>query len=756
MFWDSVRKTCFVPIFTLVVFLLHTAVKFVPKILYSSEEGVGEKYGYFWDFIVSSIFTPVLIVLFGIIAAIILFRFAQNKKQGNVIFSLGLSRRKIFLAKYLGGIVPVAVVLIFSATLEILANVIAGCIVKPPIILLALTLVSAILAMYIFAFTIMAATTAFSGNIVESGIFAVIIGLFPNFLCGFIDRMIGAFTYGGVQLIYTGWIFMTPLMALYFMPIGEGYDVSDYLGWLYEGREKITVLDWAGTIACLVFSAIILTVVLIKFPKRRNEISGYFGRARVLNEICGAMVGFYAGTVSISFGSKAETNKEIISFLSFILFFALAYTVFKLIFNHKRMKTMAKTAKRIVVYAAAFGVVTVIFTTGLFGYSSYIPAAKDIKSIGISLEISNPYVYDGFGIGRGEIYGYVQMTKFNKNENNAGNDSVDTILDEQYLYGNDYPGNFYVIEDSKKTEKAVEVHKEIAKEGRIKSNADNACGYGFLIEYTLNNGRTLRRYYDTVSTENAKKLLGLNDLTDSRENIEKYFYYHAESLGKLGVTDYLDGFCLLTKDLKGCKYIDGLSTDFADAVIADLKKQDSEKIFFHNPEDELGVIYLPTKDTLIGTSDMSISLSREKCIVVTKNMTNIVKYLTDNNLMQYFESNVTADDVQKIKIATRAETLSKKNADMLPLFTAGYATAEEVKLNNAQRDQANHTFANHVKTSIDDKNTIQTVLDNALLYGYNGNDDRVVEVTYNDGSIATYAIKADVYNMLNLNKEEKL
>ncbi len=253
-----------------------------------------------------------------------------------------------------------------------------------------------------------------------------------------------------------------------------------------------------------------------------------------------------------------------------------------------------------------------------------------------------------------------------------------------------------------------------------------------------------------MSTDNAKKLLGLNDLTDGREDIEKYFYYHAESLGKLGVTDYLDGFCLLTKDLKGCKYIDGLSPDFADAVIADLEKQDSEKIFFHNPEDELGVIYLPTKDTLIGTSDMSLSLSREKCIVVTKNMTNIVKYLTDNNLMQYFESTVSADDVEKIKIATRAETIGKKNGDMLPMFTAGYATAEEVKSNDAQRDQVNHTFVNYVKNSIENKNTIQTVLDNALLYGYNGNDDRVVEVTYNDGSIATYAIKAEVYNKLNI------
>ena len=71
-------------------------------------------------------------------------------------------------------------------------------------------------------------------------------------------------------------------------------------------------------------------------------------------------------------------------------------------------------------------------------------------------------------------------------------------------------------------------------------------------------------------------------------------------------------------------------------------------------------------------------------------------------------------------------------------------------LNNTMSIQASHDFANHVGGSIKDKSAIQTVLDNALLYGYNGNDDRVVEVTYNDGSIATYAIKADVYSKLNI------
>ena len=131
-------------------------------------------------------------------------------------------------------------------------------------------------------------------------------------------------------------------------------------------------------------------------------------------------------------------------------------------------------------------------------------------------------------------------------------------------------------------------------------------------------------------------------------------------------------------------------------------------------------------------------------------MTNIVKYLTDHNLMKYFKSDITANDVDKIKIATRAETVGKKNSEMLPLFAAGYACADEVKSNDTMSRQASHDFANHVGGSIKDKATIQTVLDNTLLYGFNDNSDRIVEVTYNDGSIATYALKADVYNKLNI------
>lgn len=91
-----------------------------------------------------------------------------------------------------------------------------------------------------------------------------------------------------------------------------------------------------------------------------------------------------------------------------------------------------------------------------------------------------------------------------------------------------------------------------------------------------------------------------------------------------------------------------------------------------------------------------------------------------------------------------------KNADMLPLFASGYVTAEYVKEKKDFRKTQDHLFDQYGGKSTEDKKVIQTVLDNALLYGYNSNSDRVVEVTYNDGSIATYAIKADVYNKLNI------
>ena len=40
------------------------------------------------------------------------------------------------------------------------------------------------------------------------------------------------------------------------------------------------------------------------------------------------------------------------------------------------------------------------------------------------------------------------------------------------------------------------------------------------------------------------------------------------------------------------------------------------------------------------------------------------------------------------------------------------------------------------------------MLDNCFLYGFCGNDYRIAEITFNDGTIATYCITNEVYENL--------
>lgn len=145
-----------------------------------------------------------------------------------------------------------------------------------------------------------------------------------------------------------------------------------------------------------------------------------------------------------------------------------------------------------------------------------------------------------------------------------------------------------------------------------------------------------------------------------------------------------------------------------------------------------------------------------KSFVITKTMTNTIKYLTDNGYMKYLESKITASDVKSMKLCTKSESVGKTNADMLPLFTGGYNSVADIKKFDSETDYyygnspelSSHYIKKNVPNEITNKSTIQKVLDNSFLYGYCGNDYRIAEITFNDGSIATYCITGEVYEKL--------
>ena len=826
LFRNSFIKTCFVPIITFLALFMSTLVNYIDmKAFHTFDGSQFEKdrfFGFFWNDVGdSAVFAEVLIILGGVLAGTILFSFAQSKKQCNVIFSLGISRRKIFLAKYLGGLLPFCAAVIIAAFFELVAVFGVGYSPNAAIIKIAVYWVVSFIGIYSISFTITSAAIAYTGNIVEGLIFTVIIAMLPMAAGVLFGEMRGFYTVGGIGVYEGDWNFFSPYLYMFKFISLDAYGAQEqysegsymllsryliYFTFNENGAPfyNLTISDYSGAIMDFVYAAIIFVIAIFAFPKRRNEISGSFGRAKGTNEICAALAGIYVmvfGMHSIIRSMFDTQRGSFLTFLCSIGFFIVSYFVFKMIFAHKRKLIIKSTLKRIPCYIVSIAIVTTVFSTGLFGYASRIPNAEDIDSIEFSSTISNPYssVNDSNALHRRPIYGYESMDAYMGYSSTGGYDRFFDGSGYQNIY---YPT--YSVDDESMIHRLIEIHRSFVQKGHIKSTASDTCAMNFQIVYTLKNGKTIKRYYSVTTEENAKRIMGLCDTTVAKSGIENFFesksdYYYtsddflSEIPNELNTENY---FYLYSKYLKD-SYRCGMITDeLKKAVLKDLENQTANDIFFHKPEDELGVISfgignnfvddLPdnyycneygdiidrysaeiVKDKTLQTEQAQASMkltdltsnamgTEPKSFVITKTMTNTIKYLTDNGYMKYLESKITASDVKSMKLCTKSESVSKTNADMLPIFTGGYNSVADIKKFDSETDYyygnspelSSHYIKKNVPNEITNKSTIQKVLDNSFLYGYCGNDYRIAEITFNDGSIATYCITGEVYEKL--------
>lgn len=825
LFRNSFIKTCFVPIITFLALFMSTLVNYIDIKAFQTFDGSHfEKdrfFGFFWNDVGdSAVFAEVLIILGGVLAGTILFSFAQSKKQCNVIFSLGISRRKIFLAKYLGGLLPFCAAVIIAAFFELVAVFGVGYSPNAAIIKIAVYWVVSFIGIYSISFTITSAAIAYTGNIVEGLIFTVIIAMLPMAAGVLFGEMRGFYTVGGIGVYEGDWNFFSPYLYMFKFISLDAYGAQEqysegsymllsryliYFTFNENGAPfyNLTISDYSGAITDFVYAAIIFVIAIFAFPKRRNEISGSFGRAKGINEICAALAGIYVMVFGMHSIIRSMFDTERGSFLTFLCsigFFIVSYFVFKMIFAHKRKLIIKSTLKRIPCYIVSIAIVTTVFSTGLFGYASRIPNAEDIDSIEFSSTISNPYssVNDSNALHRRPIYGYESMDAYMGYSSTGGYD--------RFFYGSGYQNIYYPtysVDDESMIHRLIEIHRSFVQKGHIKSTASDTCAMNFQIVYTLKNGKTIKRYYSVTTEENAKRIMGLCDTTVAKSGIEEYFEtnpddytsdnYFSKVSAELNPGNY---FYLYSKYLKD-SYRCGMITDeLKKAVLKDLENQTANDIFFHKPEDELGVISfgignnfvddMPdnyynneygdiidrytgeiVKDKTLQTEQAQASMkltdltigamdNTSKSFVITKTMTNTIKYLTDNGYMKCLESKITASDVKSMKLCTKSESVGKTNADMLPIFTGGYNSVADIKKFDWETDYyygnspelSSHYIKKNVPNEITNKSTIQKVLDNSFLYGYCGNDYRIAEITFNDGSIATYCITGEVYEKL--------
>lgn len=826
LFRNTCKRTCFVPIITFLLLFISTLFNYINIKAFHRFGGspfVKDKFfGFFWSNVSDSILlAEALIILGGVFAGIVLFSFAQSKKHCNVIFSLGISRRKIFLAKYLGGLLPFCAAVIIAAFFELVSVFGVGYSPNAAIIKIAVYWVVSFIGIYSISFTITSAVIAYTGNIAEGLVFTAIIAVFPMAAGVLFSEMRGLYTVGGIGVYEGDWNFFSPYIYMFrfFVPgeYGAQEQYSEGLNMVLSRYQlyftfnesgaplyNLTISDYSGAIMDIIYAAVIFAIAIFAFSKRKNEISGSFGRAKGINEICAVFSGIYVMTFGMYAVVEGTLGMEIGSFLTFLCsigFFIVPYFVFKMIFAHKRKLIIKSTLKRIPCYIVSIAIVTTVFSTGLFGYASRIPNAEDVESIEFASVISNPYssVNNSAALHRRPIYGYEAMTAYMGYSSTGGYD--------RFFYGSGYQNIYYPtysIDDESMIHRLIEIHRSFVQKGHIKSTASDTCAMNFQIVYTLKNGKIIKRYYSVTTEENAKRIMGLCDTTVAKSGIEEFFesepdYYYtsddflSEIPNELNTENY---FYLYSKCLKENHRCGLITDELKKAVLKDLENQTANDIFFHKPEDELGVISfgignnfindLPDdyycneygdivdrysgeiiKDDTLQAEQAQASMeltdltsnamgTEPKSFVITKTMTNTIKYLTDNGYMKCLESKITASDVKSMRLCTKSESVGKTNADMLPIFTGGYNSVADIKKFDSEKDYYHgespelnsHYIECHVANEITSKSTIQKVLDNSFLYGYCGNDYRIAEITFNDGSIATYCITGEVYEKL--------
>jgi hypothetical protein len=756
MFWQSVKKSCFFPIAAFVCLVATTFIENTDLLGYS---GSYNEF-FFWKYLYSYFMSKLVVssfILAGLVNAFIIFGFVFSKKKCNVEFALGMTRKGMFISRFLAGTIPMAVGIVIAGLLELYNQHALGLAVNKQTVFIMIYSFLIFFGAYLLTFAITSVSMINSGNAVEGFILAVIIATFPYVLKGFLSNIIYTYTLGGVFVFSDSNLF-DPFG--YYFSLIDVNAISSFPNKIYIQAFTIAFYDFAVSI-------LLLLIGLFTFTKRKNEIAGTWGKSKFTKEISAGLIAFYAFTLMLIFSKKdvGHGNGNILSFVYCCAAAFAGYFIFKLIFGAKDKKSIYNSIRYFPAYIVGFVIVTVIFSTGLFGYSFFVPDASEVENVSISTQL---WAYDDvinsgdsfFGLKRNNVP-YVKS--WAESDNDTDNEKI-----------------FFNNESD--IEVVTGIHSEIVKDGKIKDNASNACGNFFHVVYTLKNGKTVERIYTETSQETAHDILKLNNMQKVKNNVmskheyDKMTFQYDTSDDSDIYSEYgmeymfVSTMYLFPTDMKEGYNAGIITDDLYKAIMKDIIAQSSNSIFFHSGQDEIGIISfglstgpqyknsaydyeLPDYTNVsqsgnLFQADWNINSDDINTLVITKDMTNTIKYFEEKDLMKYFKSTITADDVKSIKSATMKELYKNKNSENLPLFYAGYSPVEYVNLFNNNFNWQKWGFKiyfDNIDKTITKKTAIQKVLDNAFVYGYCGNDYRIVEITYNDGAVATKCITADAY-----------
>ena len=328
----------------------------------------------------------------SVLLGVMMFRFIASKKTVNVFYSLGITRKSLFVSKYLAGVL----MLVVSVALPLLFNLILNFSYLGS----SWQLWSAT-AYYFWSFSILACFSFTVTAAVFSCVGTVAEGCFFPFV------ILGS----PMIILYCLQYLMETLFG---NPYGEyfmGYGTTDLpttfkafnpILFLYDGVNNLSALDASGKLIPssygegapwvkpnflpLVFWTIAVVAVMFLgmylFRKRKAEICGFLGANPVLNFFITFLLGF------LGFGLVIHVTQAKLPMALAIVVGLLVFTVIYCIVDFaliRNGKEFLRGLKKLPIHLGITLIIGIVFATGLFGFSTRIPELSEIQSASITV-----------------------------------------------------------------------------------------------------------------------------------------------------------------------------------------------------------------------------------------------------------------------------------------------------------------------------------------------------------------------------------
>lgn len=568
----------------------------------------------------------ILIALCGLAMAICTFNFITSKKQVNVYYSLGITRTKLFLGKYIAGAVLLSTSIFLPLFIMLVINLATlgfSLVIFKTFFLYLFTF----LIVSLSAYTITATVFSCVGTIFEAGIFSAIILFLPDIILYGIQTIMSKFLYGNPY----GYNF-TPANNetwdnSYIATLSEQFNFLSPVFFAKTELAKFAVIEkssntatqqiienpsFTNVVLWIILTAIIGFLGVKLFNRRKAEIAGFIGTNTILNTFVSFLAGFFVFAFAVSM-----IEEFVLSLIIGLICFAIIHLGLELAVL-RDLKKFVKGLYKLPIGLVAVSLFAVSMNTGLFGYSEKTPEIERIKSVSVSI------------VGDTSQYGLF------------GEDSH-FITDHNLYYLNNpgvLTGEMTAESDIKAALKAHELIANSKEDERTLETSIQFC-------YTLKDGTSFKRNFKTSTPAAHRALLYIEEsqyfkdalytlfkgtikmpepekritLTQEEQNISNAQFSLRDSSSTVNIySKYLDSYAFLElTDNDREKLLNALYNDLSNRSVTDKYYPDSTPVAFMRFEGDWNSVYWNIIDTANGwTTDDTADKKEEVELKKTK------------------------------------------------------------------------------------------------------------------------------------------